>query len=130
MCEKSIFQKWNKDRLRLAAVLLFFGISGICYSHAVQEESLILGTETALEEIGQTDAEIITEGSLSGQVNLNKADREELTRLPGIGEKLAEEIIRYREKNGGFGRIEEIMEISGIGEKTFQEIKEQITVGE
>lgn len=130
MCEKSIFQKWNKDRLRLAAVLLFFGISGIWYSHAVQEESLILGTETALEEIGQTDAEIITEGSLSGQVNLNTADREELTRLPGIGEKLAEEIIRYREENGDFGRIEEIMEISGIGEKTFQEIKEQITVGE
>lgn len=130
MCEKSIFRKWNKDRLRLAAVLLFFGISGIWYSHAVREDRLILGTETALEEIGQTDAEIITEKSLSEKVNLNTADMEELTQLPRIGEKLAGKIIRYREENGSFGRIEEIMEISGIGEKTFLEIKEQITVGE
>ena len=47
-----------------------------------------------------------------------------------LGESRAADIIKYREENGDFSRIEDIMLVSGIGEKTFEEIKEQITVGE
>ena len=49
--------------------------------------------------------------------------------LPGIGEKTAENIIEYREKNNGFLDIEELMEVSGIGEAKFNKIKDNVTVG-
>ena len=64
----------------------------------------------------------------SSLVNLNTATKEELMTLKGIGESKAEDIIRYREKSGGFKKIEDIMKISGIKEAGFQKIKDSITV--
>ena len=64
----------------------------------------------------------------SSLVNLNTATKEELMTLKGIGESKAEDIIRYREKSGGFKNIEDIMKISGIKESGFQKIKDSITV--
>lgn len=64
----------------------------------------------------------------SEKVNLNTATKEELMTLRGIGEARAEDIIRYREERGGFGRIEDIMEISGIKDAAFQKIKDDIIV--
>ena len=61
-------------------------------------------------------------------MNLNKASKEELMALRGIGEAKAEDIIRYREEQGGFNCIEDIMNISGIKDAAFQKIKEEITV--
>ena len=70
------------------------------------------------------------QGGTSGSriVNLNTATKEELMTLKGIGEAKAEELIRYREKSGGFKKIEDIMKISGIKEAGFQKIKDDITV--
>ena len=64
----------------------------------------------------------------SSLVNLNTATKEELMTLKGIEESKAEDIIRYREKSGGFKKIEDIMKISGIKEAGFQKIKDSITV--
>lgn len=61
-------------------------------------------------------------------LDINTADREELMKLEGIGEIIADEIIQYRSKNGRFNNIEEIMNIKGIGEKTFEAIKNNIYV--
>ena len=61
-------------------------------------------------------------------VDLNTATAEELDTLPGIGESLARRIIAYREANGPFGSIEEIMEVNGIGEAKFAELKDRVTV--
>lgn len=61
-------------------------------------------------------------------LNINTASKEELISLPGIGDAISERIIAYREENGGFDTIEEIMEVSGIGEKTFENIKDMIIV--
>lgn len=63
-------------------------------------------------------------------VNINTATVEELVGLPGIGNKIANRIIEYREKNGNFKIIEEIMNVKGIGKKKFKKIKGQITVGD
>lgn len=61
-------------------------------------------------------------------VNINTADETELQKLDGIGEKLARNIIAYREKYGDYTSIEEIREADGIGEATFDKIKGNITI--
>lgn len=63
-----------------------------------------------------------------GKVNLNTAGKEELMTLTGIGEKKAEAIIQYRNTGGGFGSIEELMQVEGIKEGTFEKIKEDIVI--
>lgn len=63
-----------------------------------------------------------------GKVNINTADETELQSLPGIGVSKAAAIIEYRDKNGSFKKVEDIMEISGIGVKTFEKLKDHIMV--
>ena len=63
-------------------------------------------------------------------VNLNTATSAQIATLPGVGEKAAERIIEYRDKNGGFKKIEELMNVKGIGEKSFLKLKPLITVGD
>ena len=69
-----------------------------------------------------------TDAADQGKINLNTASTEDLMSLPGIGQAKAEAIISYREQQGGFGAIEEIMQISGIKEAVFSKIKDRITV--
>jgi competence protein ComEA len=61
-------------------------------------------------------------------ININTASLEELDSLPGIGPTTAQKIIDYRDANGPFGQIEDIMNVSGIGPATFEELKDLITV--
>ena len=61
-------------------------------------------------------------------ININKATKEELMTVSGIGESKAEEIIKYREEHGSFNTIEDIKNVSGIGESLFEKIKNNITV--
>ena len=68
-------------------------------------------------------------GNSDGKVNINTADVEELQTLSGIGETRALAIISYRETNGAFERIEDIMNVSGIKTALFNTIKDDITVG-
>ena len=62
--------------------------------------------------------------------NINLATKIELLDLPGIGETYAERIIQYREENGPFETIEDIMKVKGIGESKFNDLKDKITVDE
>ena len=61
-------------------------------------------------------------------INLNLATVEQLATLPGIGDRTAERILEYRQKNGGFKKIEELMNVKGIGEKSFLKLKPLVTV--
>jgi competence protein ComEA len=61
-------------------------------------------------------------------VNINTADQKQLETLPGVGETTAKAIISYREKSGGFTKIEDIMNVAGIKEGRFEAIREFITV--
>ena len=61
-------------------------------------------------------------------INLNTATASQLESLPGIGPKTAIRIVEYRQKNGSFKKIEELMNVKGIGEKGFLKLKSRITV--
>jgi competence protein ComEA len=61
-------------------------------------------------------------------VNLNTATAADLQALPGVGAATARLIIEHREKNGGFKKVEELMNIKGIGEKSFLKLKPMVTV--
>lgn len=63
------------------------------------------------------------------KVNINTASREELMTLNGIGETRADSIIAYREANGGFDNVEDLMKVEGIKEGVFNKIKDSIEAG-
>jgi competence protein ComEA len=62
-------------------------------------------------------------------VNVNTASADQLDALPGIGPALAARIIEYRQKNGAFKKLEDLMNVRGIGEKNFLKLKPLLTLG-
>ncbi len=78
---------------------------------------------TAQQPINQ-----ISSTSQRSKININTATKEELISLPGIGPKIAQQIIDYRKQNGSFRSIREIMNVKGIGPKKYKTIKDLITV--
>ena len=130
MREKTITEKNRKEKIKFLVVVLFFLISGVVYSHSFYGGSLDIGKEITADEIGIVSEAVTPAEEILGKVDINTANMAELMTLSGIGESRAADIIKYREENGDFSRIEDIMLVSGIGEKTFEEIKEWITVGE
>jgi competence protein ComEA len=66
--------------------------------------------------------------AVTGTININTASATELESLPGIGAKTAARIVEYRQKNGPFKKIEELMNVRGVGEKNFLKLKAQISV--
>ncbi|MDL2281216.1 helix-hairpin-helix domain-containing protein [Selenomonadales bacterium OttesenSCG-928-I06] len=61
-------------------------------------------------------------------ININTANQDDLEKLPGIGPKLAERIIEYREKNGNFKEKTNIKRVDGIGDKKYQAIENNIQI--
>lgn len=70
----------------------------------------------------------IPESAMLSRVNINTADIRLLSTIDGVGESIAERIIKYRTKNGKFEVIQDIMKVEGIGEKKFDAMKDYITV--
>lgn len=115
----------DKTYVNLAA-MLDDGIK--LYIPSLQEtmESATLQVESFDKENSSFNGN--TDSSGSGLININLATKEELTTLPGIGNATAEKIVDYRQKNGSFKSIEDIMNVSGIKDKLFSKIKDHITV--
>ncbi len=64
----------------------------------------------------------------AGKVNINTADLATLDTLPRVGPAMAARIVDWREVNGNFTAIEDLMNITGIGDKTFEGLKDLVTV--
>jgi competence protein ComEA len=89
------------------------------------------GTQILVPKSGPAGAGVpggAAPGSTSGLVNINSASATELESLPGIGEVLAATIIEYRDTNGPFASVDDLMDVSGIGPATLDEIRDQVTV--
>lgn len=62
------------------------------------------------------------------KININTATKQQLMRLPGVGEATADKIISYRDNNGGFSDIIDIMKVSGIGTAKYENMKDLIEI--
>jgi competence protein ComEA len=94
---------------------------------------LVLIGALALISSAPVDAQTMPPGNPAPKgseptVNLNTATLSQLTALPGVGERTAQLIIEYRDANGPFKRIEDLMNVRGIGEKVFLRLKPLIAV--
>ena len=90
--------------------------------------ALLLVTLVAVAGSGALAQEPTHSAAPGSTLNLNSATLPQLEALPGIGRSTAERIIEYRQKNGGFKRIEDLMNVRGVGEKSFLKLKPLITV--
>ncbi len=70
------------------------------------------------------------ESPANWQVDINSATEAQLRQLPGVGEVLAERIVRYREENGPFSAADDLLRVEGIGESKLEEMRDMIVVGE
>ncbi len=61
-------------------------------------------------------------------IDLNSADAQQLQSLPGIGPKLAQRIVEYRQKHGAFHQIDDLLKVKGIGESLLEKIKPYLTI--
>lgn len=82
-------------------------------------------SETTVPEPEET----IPEPTIRFPIDINQAGIEEFSALPGIGEVLAQRILDYREENGKFTSVEEILNVKGIGKTRFEEVIDFITIG-
>jgi competence protein ComEA len=92
--------------------------------------SSLLGAPSpdALAEQAKSASRTATKPPSTAIVNLNTASATEFESLPGIGAKTAARIVEYRQKNGPFKKIEELMNVRGVGEKNFLKLKPQLSV--
>ena len=114
--------------LAAAAALLALA-AGVRFHAAAAGGEVDVSPADRTEMIWETGSETAGPAERAGgeNIDINSADAETLCFLPGIGEVLSARIIAYREENGPFKDISEIMNVEGIGEATFDKIKDYIT---
>lgn len=84
--------------------------------------------KSIIDSQGQQSSSIEQGGQRDQKVNINKATIEDLRKIPGIGEKRAQEILDARDSKGGFKSIDDLLTISGIGQKTLEKIMNDIII--
>lgn len=73
--------------------------------------------------------ELYTNKPTDARLDINEMSKAQIMALPGIGETLADRIVAYREENGAFKVIEDILNVDGIGEKKLEQIAYLVKVG-
>jgi competence protein ComEA len=110
------------------AVALWFAAAGLAVTATAAEKAPAASksaadTKTATKEPADSKTKA---GGL--MVNINKASKDELKNLKGIGDTRAQDIIDYRKKNGDFKSVDELEKVKGIGPGTMKQIRANVTV--
>lgn len=126
----------KKPRLSiLVAVTLLFAVFTLGFflgrngSHGSVELSVPAAMQTLPPQTTCPEPTTPETVAVTFPIDINRADAEQLTALPGIGEVLAGRIVAYREENGNFLSTQELQNVEGIGEKRLDAILDLITVG-
>ena len=126
----------KKPRLSiLIAVTLLFAVFTLGFflgrngSHGSVELSVPAAMQTLPPQTTCPEPTTPETVAVTFPIDINRADAEQLTALPGIGKVLAGRIVAYREENGSFLSTQELQNVEGIGEKRLDAILELITVG-
>lgn len=91
---------------------------------------LVDGEQILVPNIGEPPVAAGAAGGTTagGKVNINTADETALETLPRVGPAMAKRIIDWRDKNGRFTALEDLMSVTGVGEKTFDSLKDLVTL--
>jgi competence protein ComEA len=81
-----------------------------------------------LAAVGWSDTGETVVPKINGVVNINTANAVQIAVIPGLGEKKSQSVVKFREKNGSYSRIEDIKKVQGIGDNLFEKIKVYLTV--
>lgn len=134
MAKKSSKGRFSRAEGIIIAVAILLCAAVIGYAAKMQTQKPLeydIGDTKSerIEEIIDLQSKLFTVTEFEfGKVNINTATAIQLQRLEGIGEKKAADIIAYREQNGPFTSIEDIMKVKGIGQKTFDKFKDNIEI--
>ncbi len=128
---KGIFKKISPLEAVVLALTLVFVLGTLLWFRlsAPEEGVTLVKTEEVQRDIvlpEKPDAPGILENEL---LDLNTASPEDLTRLPGIGEKKAAAIVAWREEHGAFQVVEDLLSVQGIGEAILADIRPYVTAG-
>jgi len=117
------------QRLEQVISLIVILVVLLCLALSLYIKSIATITPVARNQSGEI---IAAENKIQQAqfVDINTASRHELSRLKGIGPRLAERIIDYRNTHGVFVEKEEIMKVKGIGEKKYQAISDMVIISE
>ncbi len=93
--------------------------------------AFVLGTGSMLQAprlYAAPKPETVSQAEPAKLININKAGKEELDSLRGVGPSLAERIVKYRDEHGPFKQVDDLVNVNGIGGAKLQKIKGQVTV--
>jgi len=111
--------------LRMLLSIVTLSVFAIAHAGAAGAAQAPSGNRAPVKSVKSVKS---VNGDVPASVNINTASVKELDALPGIGTKTAALIVEYRQKNGPFKKIEELMNVRGVGEKSFLKLKPQLTV--
>ena len=100
----------------------------LMFAVAIAIATLIVSPSSSWAQAAKGRGAAKAKATATDPINLNAATAAQLQTLPGVGASAAQRILDYRQKNGSFKKIEELMNVKGIGEKSFLKLKPLITV--
>ena len=131
-CLSLVWKQFNNENKTVVVYTTNNKENGISTTDIIETKSTFKTKNSLSSRIAPTKTSTVNTTSIADEmplyIDINKADCDSLTRLEGVGEALAQAIIRYREENGGFRNIEEIMNVHGIGEGIFYAVRDFIYV--